>query len=139
MRCNVQVAVKCDSMSRLRWRGSQIFSSKHRIYRSFGETVGEGPALSCSRDRIFLFFVLFFCSDVVVLTKEIENLFIRIYLFFVSTTKETENTVELNIYYCTAFGKSTLRFTDLKKKKKKTRRVSFLNIVIKMILNNKKK
>ena len=108
-------------MSRLRWQGSQIFSSKHRIYRSFGEIVGEGPALSCSRDRIFLFFVLFFCSDVVVLTKEIENLFIRIYLFFVSTTKETENTVELNIFYCTAFEKSTLRFRDLKKKKTKKR------------------
>ena len=112
-------------MSHLRWRGSQIFSSKHRIYRSFGEIVGEGPALSCSRDRIFLFFVLFFCSDVVVLTKEIENLLIRIYHFFVSTTKETENTVELNIFYCTAFGKSTLRFRDLKKNQKKTEEFHF--------------
>ena len=113
MRCNVQVAVKCDSMSRLRWRGSQIFSSKHCIYRSFGEIVGEGPALSCSRDRIFLFSFLLFCSDVVVLTKERENLFICIYLFFVSITKVTENTVELNIFYSTAFGKSRLRSTDL--------------------------
>ena len=73
MRCNVQIAVKFDSMLRLRWRGGQIFSSKHRIYRSFGEIDVTG---------FFCFSVLFFCSEVVVLTKEREHLFIRIYLFF---------------------------------------------------------
>ena len=73
MRCNVQIAVKFDSMLRLRWRGSQIFSSKHLIYRPFGEIDVTG---------FFFFSVLFFCSEVVVLTKEREHLFIRIYLFF---------------------------------------------------------
>ena len=81
VRCNVQVAVKYDSMSRLRWRGSQIFSSKPCICRSFGEIDVTG---------FFCFSVLLFCSDVVVLTKEREHLFIRICLFFRVYNKRNE-------------------------------------------------